>query len=71
MTSEELLVKAEKEYKENVVFFRDKLVKKLLELDVNDIHLYSISDEWERFYESVHYLEATQMLQDEEYVKEL
>ena len=71
MANEELLEKAEKEFKENVMFFRDKLVKKLLELDVNDIHLYLISEEWERFHESVHYLEATQLLKDEEYVKGL
>ena len=71
MTSEELLEKAEKTYKESVVFYRDKLVKKLLDMDVDNIHLGEIEGDWNSFMDSVRYVEAVQMLQYEPFVREL
>jgi len=71
MTSEELLEKGKKEFNESILFYRDKLVKKLVALDVESINLDALEDDWNRLHESVHYKEAVELLQDKNFVKEL
>ena len=73
MSTEELLEKAEKEYRDSIVFYRDVVIKRLADLDASaeTVNMDSILEDFKCLVDSVHYLEAVQMLQDENFVKEL
>ena len=73
MITEELFEKTEKEYRFRVYATREFLIKSLADLDISakNVNVNKVTEDWNSFMDSVRYLEALQMLRDEDFINEL